>query len=369
MSQPLQRLTELGQSIWYDFVTRDLIHSGELKRLVTSDHLRGMTSNPTIFEKAVAGSSDYDEDIRTLSRAGESPESIVEALMVKDVKAACDVFRPVYDQSGHGDGTVSIEVSPRLAHDTEGTIEAAHRLWRLVDRPNLMVKIPGTAAGLPAIAQCLADGININITLLFSVERYKQVIDAFFSGLERRIGLGLPVNTVYSVASFFVSRVDGQTDPLLVKAGERGKRFLHQMAIANARVAYGVFGRSLMNPRWQAIATKGAKAQRPLWASTSTKDPGLSDIYYAEALLAPDTVNTLPPDTFRAYNDHGHPEVRITPQSEIEAEALLVGYEKLGVAPLAEKTAFLEDDGVRKFSDSWTALIDRVKQKAGALAA
>jgi transaldolase len=369
MSQPLQQLTELGQSIWYDFVTRDLIQSGELARLVTQDSLRGMTSNPTIFEKAVAGSSDYDDDIRTLSRVGESPEAIVEALMVKDVKAACDVFRPVYDHSGHGDGTVSIEVSPKLAHDTEGTIEAAHRLWKLVDRSNLMVKIPGTAAGLPAIEQCLADGININITLLFSVDRYKQVIEAFLAGLERRIKLGLPVATVYSVASFFVSRVDGQTDPALAKAGDRGKRFLHQMAIANARVAYAVFGQSMMHPRWQAIASHGAKAQRPLWASTSTKDKSLSDIFYAEALIAPDTVNTLPPDTFRAYNDHGKPEVRITPQSEIEAEALLAGYEKLGVAPLAERTAFLEEDGVNKFSDSWNALVDRVKQKAGALAA
>ena len=227
----------------------------------------------------------------------------------------------MYDKSGHGDGTVSIEVSPKLAHDTEGTIEAAHRLWKLVDRPNVMVKIPGTEAGLPAIAQCLADGININITLLFSVERYKQVIDAFREGLERRVALDLPINTLHSVASFFVSRVDWRTDPVLVKAGERGKPLLHKMAIANARVAYEVFGRSLLTPRWQALAAKGAKAQRPLWASTSTKDPSLPDIYYIEALIAPDTVNTIPPDTFRAYDDHGKPEVRITPAAELEAAA------------------------------------------------
>jgi transaldolase len=369
MSSPLQQLTELGQSVWYDFITRDLIHSGELARLIKEDSLRGMTSNPTIFEKAVAASNDYDQDIRTLSDAGESPDGIVEALMIKDVKAACDVFRPVYDRSGHGDGTVSIEVSPALAYDTEGSIEAAHRLWKLVDRPNLMVKIPGTEAGLPAIAQCLADGININITLLFSVERYRQVINAFREGLERRVALNLPINTVHSVASFFVSRVDGQTDAALVKAGEPGKRFLHQIAIANARVAYEVFGRSLLTPRWQALAARGAKAQRPLWASTSTKDPSLPDIYYIEALLAPDTVNTIPPDTFRAYNDHGKPEVRITPPAEIAATALLAAYANLGVAPLAERTAFLEEDGVRKFSESWDSLLDRVKQKASALAA
>jgi transaldolase len=369
MSSPLTQLTELGQSVWYDFITRDLIQSGELARLIKEDSLRGMTSNPTIFEKAVAASSDYDQDIHTLSESGESPDGIVEALMIKDVKSACDVFRPVYDKSGHGDGTVSIEVSPKLAHDTEGTIEAAHRLWKLVDRPNLMVKIPATAAGLPAIAQCLADGININITLLFSVERYKQVIDAFREGLERRVALDLPINTLHSVASFFVSRVDGRTDPVLVKTGERGKPLLHKMAIANARVAYEVFGRSMLTPRWQALAAKGAKAQRPLWASTSTKDPSLPDIYYIEALIAPDTVNTIPPDTFRAYNDHGKPEVRITPAAELEASSMLAAYEKLGVATLAEHTAFLEEDGVKKFSDSWNSLVERVKQKASVLAA
>ena len=368
MPRPLTQLAQLGQSVWYDFITRDLIHSGELARLIQEDDLRGMTSNPTIFEKAVAASSDYDQDIRTLSEAGESPDGIVEALMIRDVKSACDVFRPVYDKHGHGDGTVSIEVSPKLAYDTEGSIEAAHRLWKLVDRPNLMVKIPGTAAGLPAITQCLADGININITLLFSVDRYRQVIDAFREGLERRGALNLPVNNIHSVASFFVSRVDGQTDPALAKAGERGKPLLHQMAIANARVAYEVFGRSLLTPRWQALAARGARAQRPLWASTSTKDPLLPDIYYIEALIAPDTVNTIPPDTFRAYNDHGKPEVRITPATEIEAGAMLAAYEKLGVGPLADRTAFLEDDGVKKFSDSWNALLDRVKQKASALA-
>ena len=369
MSSPLAQLTELGQSIWYDFITRDLIHSGELARLIRDDSLRGMTSNPTIFEKAVASSTDYDQDIHTLSESGESPDGIVEALMIRDVKSACDVFRPVYDRSGHGDGTVSIEVSPKLANDTEGSIEAAHRLWRLVDRPNLMVKIPGTAAEIPAIAQCLADGININITLLFSVDRYRQVIDAFREGLERWLALNLPINTIHSVASFFVSRVDGQCDPALVLAGERGKPLLHRMAIANARAAYEVFGQSLLTPRWQALAARGAHAQRPLWASTSTKDPSLPDIYYIEALIAPDTVNTIPPDTLRAYADHGKPEVRITPAAEIEAAATLAAYDKLGASSLAERTAFLEEEGVRKFIDSWNQLVDRVKQKASALAA
>ena len=369
MSNPLQQLTHLGQSAWYDFITRDLVRSGELARLIKEDALRGMTSNPTIFEKAVAASSDYDADIQSLAKAGKSVEEIVEAFMIDDVRAAADVFRPVYDASGHGDGTVSIEVSPTLAFDTQGTIDAARRIWKTIDRPNVMVKIPGTEAGLPAIKQCLADGININITLLFSVDRYKQVIEAFKAGLEQRVAAGLPVNTLHSVASFFVSRVDLQTDAELAKAGDKGAPLLHKLGIANARVAYQVFGNSLLTPRWQALAEKGAKAQRPLWASTGTKDPKLPDIMYIEALIAPDTVNTIPPDTYNAYRDHGKPEVRITPGSELEAAAQLSAYEKLGLSPLADRTAFLEADGVKKFSESWNALLDRVKQKASALAA
>lgn len=369
MPNPMQQLTRLGQSAWYDFITRDLMRSGELARLIREDGLRGMTSNPTIFEKAIGGSSDYDADIQALAKAGKSTEQIVEAVMIADVQAACDIFRPIYDESGHGDGTVSIEVSPTLAHDTHGTIDAARRLWKTVNRANVMIKIPGTLEGLPAITQALADGINVNITLLFSIERYKQVINAFRAGLEQRVAAGQPVSTLHSVASFFVSRVDGQTDPVILKAGDNAAALLHQIAIANARVAYQVFGNSLMTPRWQALAERGAKAQRPLWASTGTKDPSLSDVYYIDALVAPDTVNTIPPDTFRAYVDHGKPEVRITPASEIAAANQLAAYEKLGAAPLAERTAFLEADGVKKFSDSWNSLLDRVKQKASALAA
>ncbi len=367
MSNPLAQLTALGQSAWYDFITRDLIRSGELARLIKEDSLRGMTSNPTIFEKAVAASSDYDADIQSLAKAGKSVEQIVEAFMIDDVRAAADIFRPVYDASG--DGCVSIEVAPTLANDTQGTIDAARRIWKAIDRPNVMVKIPGTEAGLPAITQCLADGININITLLFAVERYKQVIEAFRAGLEARVAAGQSIDTPHSVASFFVSRVDLQTDAELAKTGERGAPLLHKLGIANARVAYQVFGNSLMTPRWQALAAKGAKAQRPLWASTGTKDPKLPDVMYIDALIAPDTVNTIPPDTFNAYLDHGKPEVRITPASELDALAMLAAYEKLGVAPLAERTAFLETDGVKKFSESWNSLLDRVRQKASALAA
>jgi transaldolase len=367
MTHPIVRLGALGQSPWYDFITRDLMHSGELERLITSEGLKGMTSNPTIFEKAIAGSRDYDDDIRLLAPRGATAAQIVEALMVADVRAACDVFRPVFEASGHGDGTVSLEVPPTLAHDTEGTIAAAERLWARVDRPNAMIKIPGTLAGLPAITHCLAKGISVNVTLLFSVSRYREVIDAFASGLEQRAAAGLPIDGVHSVASFFVSRVDGQTNQVITAAGPEAAPLLHQVAIANAVAAYEVFGQSLLTPRWQALASLGAKAQRPLWASTSTKDPSLPDIYYVEALIAPDTVNTLPPDTFRAYADHGDPHVRITPEAEARANQVLADYDALGGSTLAERTAFLETEGVEKFSASWHSLLDSVEAKISVL--
>ncbi len=367
MTHPLVRLGALGQSPWYDFITRDLVRSGELARLIREDGLLGMTSNPTIFEKAITGSSDYDEDIRVLAARGATAAEIVESLMVADVQAACDVFRPVYDASGHGDGTVSLEVAPTLAHDTEGTIVQAERLWARVDRPNAMIKIPGTREGLPAITHCLAKGINVNVTLLFSVVRYREVVDAFCRGLEQRAAAGLPIDTIYSVASFFVSRVDGQANAAIAKAGAAGAGLKDQVAIANAVAAYAAFGETLLTPRWQALAAKGAKAQRTLWASTSTKDPSLSDVLYVEALIAPDTVNTLPPETFRAYADHGDPHVRITPAAEAEAARTLMAYDALGVGLLADRTAFLEADGVTKFAESWQQLLDRVEQKAGTL--
>ncbi len=369
MTQPIVQLGNLGQSIWYDFITRDLVRSGELARLISDEGLRGMTSNPTIFEKAVAGSSDYDDDIRRLAAEGAKTPEIVEALMTADVRAACDVFRPVYDASTVGDGTVSIEVPPDLAYDTDATIDAAHRLWERVDRPNLMVKIPGTMPGLAAITRCLADGLNINITLLFSVERYRHVIEAFLTALEARASKNRSIDRIFSVASFFVSRVDGQTDPHIEKVGEAGKHLLHQMAIANARQAYATFEASLRAPRWSELATQGARAQRPLWASTSTKDPSLSDIFYVEALVAPQTVNTIPPQTFDAYADHGHPEVRITADSEADAVQRLADYERLGAGSLADVTAFLEKDGVKKFSDSWQQMLQQVEEKARTLAA
>lgn len=362
MSNPLVQLTVLGQSPWYDFITRDLIQSGELARLVREEGLRGMTSNPTIFEKAITGSSDYDAEMK--GHGQKKPAEIVEALMIADVQAACDVFRPVYDAAHNGDGAVSIEVSPTLAHDTAGTIAEAERLWARVARPNVMIKVPATSAGLPAIAHLTARGINVNITLLFSVARYREVIDAFVDGLMVRVAKGQPIDAIHSVASFFVSRVDGKTDKALEGAGDAGKPLLHRIATANALDAYGVFEESLETDRWKTLAKHGAHVQRPLWASTSTKDPSLPDVYYIEALIAPNTVNTIPPATWKAYADHGKPEVRITPETIAAARADLAAYAKLDVPSLDTITQELEDEGVEKFATSWSELLGAVGKQA-----
>ncbi len=366
MSNPLVRLGELGQSPWYDNITRDLITSGRLARLIHDDGLRGMTSNPTIFEKAVAGTDVYDDTIRKAMDVGKEAAAIFETIAVADVRSACDVFRPVYDRTGGGDGLVSIEVSPTLSHDTRGSIAEAERLWRSVDRPNLMVKIPGTKEGLPAITHCMTAGININITLLFAVERYAEVIEAFLAALEQRTARNQPIDRLASVASFFVSRVDTKVDPQLDAKGDpEGIR--GTIAIANAAMAYKLFEETLGRERWRRLAAAGARPQRPLWASTSTKDPKYPDIYYVEALVAPQTVDTMPPATFEAYRDHGNPESRIHDAIE-RAPAQLAALEKSGIS-LRQVTQELEDEGVEKFSASYTSLLDGVRAKAGALTA
>jgi transaldolase len=361
---PLVRLGELGQSPWYDYITRDLVTSGELARLITEDGLRGMTSNPSIFEKAVAGSRLYDADIRRPTDRGRGAQEIFEALAVADAQAACDVFGPVYESTGGSDGLVSLEVSPTLANDTAASIHEAERLWRSLDRPNAMIKIPGTAAGLPAITHCIAAGISVNVTLLFSVERYAEVIEAFLNGLDRRLEAGLPLRPVNSVASFFVSRVDGKVDPLLDRLGDpNGLR--GRIAIANACAAYRLFEWSIGTPRWDRLAKAGARPQRPLWASTSTKDPRYSDVHYVEALVAPRTVNTLPPETFTAYRDHGSPAVRIQ-EGVAAAPGQLNALADLGI-DLAAITWELEVEGVAKFAASYASLLAGIEAKAGAL--
>jgi len=368
-TNPLVRLGQLGQSPWYDFITRDLVTSGELARLIAEDGLRGMTTNPTIFEKAVAGSDLYDADIRRLAAEGKGPAEIFETLAVADVQAACDLFLPIHRESGGLDGLVSIEVSPGLAHDTAGTIAEAERLWRRIARPNVMIKIPGTVEGLTAITHCLADGVNVNVTLLFSVARYRQVVDAYFMGLERRASAGHSIVGISSVASFFVSRLDGKVDPLLegrAGATPAGVRLRSRAAIANACAAYADFEALFHSPRWQALAAQGALIQRPLWASTSTKDPSLPDTYYVEALIGEQTVNTLPPATFAAYRDHGKPAQRIR-EGVAEAELVLRELGNAGI-DLEEITAMLEREGVASFAASFASLLSVIDRKAAALA-
>ena len=371
-ANPLQRLHELGQSIWYDYIRRDLFSSGKLERLIREDALTGMTSNPTIFQKAIAEGELYDEDIRRLGGEGRDTQRVFEGLAVDDVRRAADFFRPVYDSTGGDDGFVSIEVGPHLALDTKGTIEEARRLWKACDRGNVMVKIPGTKEGVPAIRQCLEEGININITLLFSVPRYREVMEAFLAALESRAKAGKSLDRVRSVASFFVSRVDTMTDKKLDAKAAGGsereralaKNLRGKLGIANARIAFQAFEEIFGGSRFGGLEKKGVRRQKPLWASTSTKDPTLPDLYYIEALIAPDTVDTMPPETLEAYRDHGDPKVRIH-DDLAGAHSVFRGIAELGID---EKEIFrdLEDEGIRKFSDSYDSLIRTLadKQKA-----
>jgi transaldolase len=371
---PLQRLRELGQSIWYDYIRRDLYASGKLEKLIREDGLAGMTSNPTIFQKAIAETELYDEDVRRGGSEGKDPFTIFDELAIQDVSRAADVFRSVFDETRGGDGYVSIEVGPKLANDTEKSIREAHRLRDACARPNVMVKIPGTAAGVPAIRRCLADGVNINITLLFSVSRYREVMEAYLSAVEERVGKGLPVHGLHSVASFFVSRVDTNVDKKLDRIakedadGSRGKEahlLRGQAAIANARLAYQAFEEIFRSSRFRALEAKGARLQRPLWASTSTKDPAYADLYYVEALVAPHTVDTMPPETFDAYRDHGDPKVRISEELD-EARDVFRRLSELGIdEPTVSRE--LEEEGVKKFSDSYDSLLKTLAEKEKAM--
>lgn len=370
----LKKLTALGQSVWYDYIRRDLYTSGRLARLIEEDDLRGMTSNPTIFQKAIAETELYDEQIRDLAKAGKDIPRVFEGLAVEDVRRAADAFRGVYDRTGGDDGFVSIEVGPHLARDTEGSIEEARRLWSSCDRPNVMVKIPGTKEGLPAIRKCLAEGININITLLFSVERYREVIEAYLAAMEERAASGRPADRIRSVASFFVSRVDTNADKKLDArakdaASDRERSLARELrgklGIANARIAYQAFEEVFGSERFARLKERNVRVQRPLWASTSTKDPAYPDLYYVEALIAPDTVDTMPPETLEAYRDHGNPRVRIHDDLP-GARAVFEGLKQLRID---ERQIFreLEEEGVKKFSDSYDSLMKALEEKEKAV--
>lgn len=372
-THPLAQLALLGQSPWHDNIRRSLLTTGALKKMVQAGDITGLTSNPTIFEQAIAGSSDYDDQIATLARAGKSALDIYDALSIDDIRAAADVFAPVFRRTGGVDGYVSIEVAPNLARDTAATVREARRLWKAVGKPNLMVKIPATKEGLPAITQCLAEGINVNVTLIFSIERYHEVMEAYLSGLEKRVAGRKPIDGLASVASFFVSRVDTLVDKLLdLKRGALSKAeaksldaLKGQAAIANARLAYAAFRATFSGARWEKLAAKGARYQRPLWASTSTKNPAYPDVYYVEALVAPDTVDTMPPATVVAYKDHGRPVVRLAAEAP-EAASLVEKLEEIGVH-MDDVTTQLEREGVASFTKSFETLLGVVETRRQAV--
>jgi transaldolase len=347
----VKKIHDFDQSIWLDFIDRKIMNTGELDKLINEDGVRGITSNPAIFEKAISSSSDYDEDIKTLSKEKQDNEELFYALAIKDIQRAADMLLPVYN------GYVSLEVSPLLAKDTEGTVRQARELWKLVDRKNVMIKIPGTAEGLRAIRTCISDGININVTLLFGLPRYQEVTEAYIAGLEDRLHANLPIEQIASVASFFLSRIDVMVDPMLEEKGL--SQLKGEVAIASARKAYEIYKSVFSSDRFKKLEEKGAKPQRLLWASTGSKDPAFSDVKYVEALIGPKTVNTVPMETLEAYRDHGEPQSRLEDDLD-KATQVLNELKKAGIN-LDQITQKLEDEGVEKFNKPYNKLMDAIE--------
>ena len=364
-STPLGRLSQLGQSVWVDFISREALKNGDLQRMVREDAVVGLTSNPTIFQKAIASGDAYDDQLReVLERTEDGGEAFLE-LAITDIQDAADMLRPIWDEGSGEDGYVSLEVDPTLAHDAEGTCRAAREIWDRVDRPNLLVKIPGTREGLKAIEDSVASGISVNVTLLFSLSRHAEVCDAYIRGLRRLVDGGGDPSTVASVASFFVSRVDTLVDDRLEQAGR--EELQGKAAIANAKLAYQTYKEKFAGGEWQALADRGATAQRCLWASTSTKNPDYRDVIYVEELIGPRTVNTMPVETIEAFQDHG--EATPTLEEDLEdARAVFDALRDAGI-DMEEVGEQLEREGVDKFADSYGSLLEDVKQKRDALAA
>lgn len=359
-------LQTLGQSVWLDDLSRALIASGELADMIARGWVSGVTSNPTIFQRAIADSTVYDAEIARLARHWLSAEKIYEALVIEDIQAVADLLRPIYERTGGGDGFVSLEVDPRLAYDASWTIAEARRLWALIDRPNVMIKVPATAPGIQAVTTLIASGINVNVTLLFAVEHYQEAANAFLLGLERRLAAGQPIGHVVSVASFFVSRVDTKVDAWLTHlpselGGARARLLLRRAAVANARVAYRWYQALLASARFRRLAERGARPQRLLWASTSTKNPQYSDVKYVEELIGPQTVTTLPRPTLLAFLDHGHASPALRSGVE-EAEAVLADLRALGL-DLSRMMAELETEGMVAFEQSYEALIAAIEAR------
>ncbi|MEN3334450.1 MAG: transaldolase / glucose-6-phosphate isomerase [Blastocatellia bacterium] len=369
-ANPLVELSKLGQSVWYDNIERKLITSGELRRMIDEDDLRGVTSNPAIFEKAISGSDLYEDQIRELAAAAANPVEVYEALAIRDIQMAADELLRVYEKTAGLDGYVSLECSPLLANDTQGTIDEARRLWGLVGRKNVMIKIPGTPEGMPAVEQCIYEGININITLLFSIASYEATMEAYIRGLERRTAEGKPVTGIASVASFFVSRIDTAVDKKLQEAINQAanesdrnalKSLIGRIAIANAKIAYQHYKQVFHGERFAALKAAGAQVQRPLWASTSTKNPSYSDVYYVETLIGSETVDTIPPATLAAFRDHGVAKVTIEDNLDQE-RARLAELESFGIS-LDEVTEQVLLDGVRLFVEPFEKLLKSIEAK------
>ena len=369
LENPLKQLTRFGQSIWLDYIRRSLMTSGELRRLVDEDGLGGMTSNPAIFEKAIVGGEEYADLLAEGKARKLDAKALYENLAVRDIQDAADVLRPVYQQTARHDGYVSLEVAPYLAHDTDATTEEARRLWATVNRPNLMIKVPGTHAGVPAVEALLSEGINVNTTLLFSQEMYEEVAWAFVRALEKRAAQGLDISGIAGVASFFVSRidtaVDGMIDKKLAGSSEAERALLEsfrsKVAIANAKLAYERYKRIFSGMRWEVLAAKGAQAQRVLWASTSTKNPKLRDVLYVEELIGKDTVNTIPPATYDAFRDHGEPRTSLE-EDVAGARQVMLDLAAAGIS-IQQVTDDLVTAGVKQFEDAFGNLLAAIEYK------
>jgi transaldolase / glucose-6-phosphate isomerase len=370
-TNPLKALLAYGQSPWMDYIRRDLLTSGQLKKYIENDGLRGMTSNPAIFEKAITGSNLYTDILTSADAKKLDANGLFEKIAIRDVQDACDIFKPVHTETKRRDGYVSLEVSPFLGFDTKASLAEARRLWKAVDRPNVMIKIPGTPEGLPAIRQALEEGININITLLFAQSAYEKVAEAFLSALEARAAKGLDISQIASVASFFVSRIDTLVDSKIdekLKTADAGQKAVLEslrgkVAIANARLTYKKYLELFGDPRWKALAAKGAQTQRLLWASTSTKNPKYRDVMYVEELIGADTVDTIPPATFDAFRDHGKLRPSLTENVEGAAKTM-ADLAKAGIS-MKEVTDKLLVDGVKLFADAFKTLLDAVGKNAG----
>ncbi len=374
IDNPLLQLKPLEQSVWYDNIDRGQLVSGQFKRLLDEDGVSGVTANPTIFQKSISHGQAYDEQMTQLIKAGKSTSDIYEALIIQDIQTVADMLHTIYETTNRQDGFVSLEVSPDLAHDTEGTLAEVRRFWKMVNRPNLMIKIPGTPEGIPAIRQALTEGININITLIFSIDDYRQVAEAYITALEERNAAGQDISHIASVASFFVSRVDTLVDKLLedkIKATndkaeqQKLKSLEGKAAVANARLVYEEFKHIFGTPRFETLRHSGAHVQRPLWASTSTKNPAYRDVLYAEELIGPNTVDTMPLETVENFRDHGR--VTLTVENDLpQARAVLEALEQVGIH-YDQVTKQLQDEGVQKFADSFHELFQGIEQKKQAI--